>query len=345
MFIFKKHLSRRTVLKGAGITLALPLLDAMVPAATALAQTAATPTPPKPVPAQLPDVLARVNGETVSKSDFDRAVTAVEARAGGPVPPEQRDQVLRGVLDQLVGYKVLAQETKTRKVAVPDAEVDARINQIRGQFPNEEAFTQMLAQRKLTLEQVKSDARQDMAIAKMIEDEIGTKVAVKPEQITDFYAKNPDQFKEVESVRASHILIAVPKGADAATKAQARAKAEGVLKEVKAGKDFAALAKTNSADPGSAANGGDLGFFQQGQMVGPFNDTAFSLKPGTVSGVVETDFGYHIIKVIEKQPGRTVPLEEVKPKIEQFLEGQNREKLTGAFVNGLRTKGKVEVFI
>ena len=106
-----------------------------------------------------------------------------------------------------------------------------------------------------------------------------------------------------------------------------------------------ALAKQHSQDPGSAANGGDLGFFQQGQMVGPFNDTAFSLKPGAVSNVVETDFGYHIIKVIEKQPGRTVPLEEVEPKIERFLEAQNRDKQTGVFVNGLRTKGKVEVFI
>lgn len=317
--------------------------EAATPAKAGAAQT--TPTPPKPVPAQLPAVLARVNGEEISKSDFDRAVTAVEARAGGPVPAEQRDQVLRGVLDQLIGYKVLAQETKTRKVAIPDTEVDARIAQIRGQFPSEEAFTQMLAQRKLTLEQVKSDARQDMAIAKMIEDEVGTKSAVKPEQVTDFYAKNPDQFKEGDSVRASHILIAVPKGADAATKAQARAKAEGILKDVKAGKDFAALAKENSADPGSAANGGDLGFFQQGQMVGPFNDAAFSLAPGTTSDLVETDFGFHIIKVAEKKPGRTIPLEEVKPQVEQYLQQLNRQEQTETFVNGLKAKGKIEVLI
>ena len=99
------------------------------------------------------------------------------------------------MLDQLIGYKVLVQETKSAQVAVADADVDARIGQIRGQFPSEEAFTQMLAQRKLTLEQVKSDARQDMAIAKLIDDEIAAKVAVKPEQVTDFYAKNPDQFK------------------------------------------------------------------------------------------------------------------------------------------------------
>ena len=305
----------------------------------------ATPAAPKPVPAQLPDVLARVNGEAVTKADFDRAVQALEARAGGPIPPEQRDQVLRGVLDQLIGYRILAQETKSRNLTVPDGEVDARIGQIRGQFPSEEAFTQMLAQRKLTLEQVKSDARQDMAISKLIEAEIASKIAVKPEQVTDFYAKNPDQFKQGESVRASHILISVPKGADAATKAQARTKAEQVLKEVKAGKDFAALATQYSGDPGSAAKGGDLGFFQQGQMVGPFNDVAFSLAPGTVSDLVETDFGFHIIKVAEKKAGRTIPLEEVKPQVEQYLEQMNRQEQTDAFVNGLKAKGKIEVLI
>lgn len=318
---------------------------ATTPETTPQAAAQNAPAAPKPVPAQIPDVLAHVNGEDVTKADLDRAVQALEARAGGPVPAEQRDQVVRGVLDQLIGYKVLVQETRARKVAVPDADVDARIGQIRGQFPSEAEFTQMLTQRNLTLEQVKSDARQDMAIAKLIEDEIASKVAVKPEQVTDFYAKNPDQFKQGESVRASHILISVPKGADAATKAQARDKAEQVLKEVKGGGDFAALAKQHSADPGSAANGGDLGFFQQGQMVGPFNDAAFSLAPGAISDLVETDFGFHIIKVAEKKEGRTIPLEEVRPQVEQYLERLNRQEQTETFVNGLKAKGKIEILI
>jgi peptidyl-prolyl cis-trans isomerase C len=318
---------------------------ATTPETTPQAAAQNAPAAPKPVPAQIPDVLAHVNGEDVTKADLDRAVQALEARAGGPVPAEQRDQVVRGVLDQLIGYKVLVQETRARKVAVPDADVDARIGQIRGQFPSEAEFTQMLTQRNLTLEQVKSDARQDMAIAKLIEDEIASKVAVKPEQVTDFYAKNPDQFKQGESVRASHILISVPKGADAATKAQARDKAEQVLKEVKGGGDFAALAKQHSADPGSAAKGGDLGFFQQGQMVGPFNDAAFSLAPGAISDLVETDFGFHIIKVAEKKEGRTIPLEEVRPQVEQYLERLNRQEQTETFVNGLKAKGKIEILI
>ena len=303
------------------------------------------PQPAEPVPAQLPDVLARVNGESVTKADLERAVSVLEGRAGGPVPTEQRDRIYRDVLDQIVSYKLLVQETHSRKVDASDAEVDARIQQIQGQFPSEAAFKQMLTARNTTIDQLKSDARQDMAVQKMIDAEIAPKVAVKPEQLTDFYTKNPDQFKQPERVRASHILIGVPRGADAAAKAQAKAKAEQVLKDVKAGKDFAALAKEHSQDPGSAVNGGDLGFFQQGQMVGPFNDAAFSLAPGAISDLVETEFGFHIIKVAEKQASRTVPLDEVRPQLEQYLLERNRQEQTDAFVKGLRSKGKVEILI
>ena len=301
--------------------------------------------PAKPVPAQLPDVLARVNGEAVNKTEFDRAVSALEARNGGPVPAQQRDRVLRQVLDQIVDYKLLIQEGRARKIEATDAEVDARMKEIQAQFPTEDAFKQMLTARKTTLEQVRSDIRQDITVQKLIENAIADKVAVKPEQVTDFYTKNPDQFKQPERVRASHILIMVPKDSDAAVKTAARTKAAAILKDVKAGKDFAALAKQHSQDPGSAPKGGDLGFFQQGQMVGPFNEVAFTLAPGQVSDLVETEFGFHIIKVAEKQAPRTVPLEEVRPQLEQYLERTNREQQTDAFVNGLKTKGKIEILI
>jgi peptidyl-prolyl cis-trans isomerase C len=300
---------------------------------------------PKPVPAQLPDVLARVNGEDITRAEFEEYVQNLEGRAGGPVPAEQRDQVYRGVLDQIVGYTLLLQESKARKVAIPDADVDARIGEIRKQFPSEDVFMQMLIERRMTLDQIRNDARQDMAIAKLIETEIAAKIAVNPEQVQDFYAKNPDQFKEEEGVRASHILIAFPENADARAKAEAKAKADQLLEDVKAGKDFAALAKEHSQDPGSAVQGGDLGIFQRGQMVGPFNDVAFSLAPGAVSDVVETQFGYHIIKVAQKLPGRTVPLDEVRPQVEQYLQNKNRDDQTEAFVKALRAKGKVDILI
>ena len=315
------------------------------PAAPTAASTAPQAEPAaKPVPAVLPDVLARVNGETIGKTDLETAIKNMEQR-NGPVPTEQRDRVYRGVLDQLVAYKLLIQETKTRNVAIADADIDARVAQIRQQFPNEDTFNKLLEQQHLTLDKLKADARQDMAVTKLISDEIAPKVAVKPEDVQTFYTKNPQYFQQGERVHASHILIQAPKDADAATKAKARAKADDLLKQARAGKDFAVLAKENSQDPGSAQNGGDLGFFSQGQMVKPFDDAAFSQKPGTISEVVETDFGYHIIKVIEKQPAGVVPLEQAKDQIQQHLEDQARQQQTEVFVNALKAKGKVEIYI
>jgi len=327
---------------------ASPETVAQAAGATGQAQQAQAPPQPeavKPMPAQLPDVLARVNGETVSKADFERAIQSIEQRAGGPVPPDQRDRVLRGLLDQLVGLKLLAQEAKAQKVTVADADVTARIDAIKQQFPSEDVFKQMLVQQKMTIEALRADQQQDLAISKLIEKAIASKVAVTPDQVSAFYKENPDRFKQGERVRASHILFAFPQNADAATKEKVRAKAEGVLKEVKAGKDFAALAKEHSEDPGSAVNGGDLGYFPQGQMVGPFNDAAFSLAAGAVSNLVETQFGYHIIKVVDKQAARTVPLDEVRAQVQQYLENVNKQRETNSFVEGLKAKGKVEILV
>ena len=333
------------------VVIALSACSRTTPAASAqntatpagTAGQAPAPATVKPVPAELPEVVARVNGEAISKAEFETAVQAVEANAGGPVPPAQRDRVLRTVLDQMIGYRLLIQETKARKVAVDDAELDARIGQIRSQFPSEDVFKQALAQQNLTLDQLRTNARNDMLVTTMLQSAV--KVAVTPEQVTDFYQKNPDQFQQAERVRASHILIGFPQNADEAAKKEARTKAAEVLKEVRAGKDFGALAKQHSTDPGSAAQGGDLGFFEQGQMVPTFDKAAFSMKPGETSDLVESDFGVHIIRVVDRQAARTVPIDEVRPQVQQYLEGQSRQQATQAFVESLKAKGKVEIFI
>ncbi len=312
------------------------------------AQAAPTPAPDaavKPVPAEFPDVVARVNGQGISRDDLQQAVGELEARAGQGLPPDQRDRVVRGVLDQLIAFRLLAQESTARKVAVPDADVDARIAQIRSQFPSEQVFTQTLTQRQLTLDSLRADVRQGLQIDRMIDAEVAGRANVTAEQVNDFYAKNPSEFQQTERVSASHILIPLPDGADAAVKEQARARAADILKQVKAGGDFAALAKEHSQDPGSAPKGGDLGSFERGQMVGPFEQAAFSLGPGQASELVETRFGFHIIKVAEKQAARTVPLEEVRTQVEQYLQGQSRERETQVFIDALKAKGKVEILI
>jgi peptidyl-prolyl cis-trans isomerase C len=304
----------------------------------------AAPTPPKPVPAQLPEVVARVNGEDVKKADFERMIKTMEGRAGQPIPPDRRDEILRGALDQLITYTLLSQESKTRGVKIEPAEIDAKMAQLKAQFPTQEAFEKALKDRGMTVESLRKDAQVDLSVTKLMDAEVATMPGPSDADAKDFYTKNPDKFTENESVRASHILIKVDEKADPAAKKKARAQIDAVLKQVKAGGDFAKLAQQHSED-GSASQGGDLNYFTKGQMVGPFDKVAFELKPGQVSDVVTTQFGYHIIKVIDHKTGRTIPFEEAQAKIKDFLTGQKKQEHANSFIEGLKKKSKIEVLI
>lgn len=317
-------------------------------AASAQGQTAqptpATPEPPKPMPAQLPDVLAKVNGEAVTKVAFERLIKNMEAGARQTVPADRRDEIYRGALDQLITYTVLSQETKARNVTVTDAEVDAQLQEMRGQFETEDAFKKALADRGLTLQQMRDDARINMVIQKMVQAEVASQPPPTDAQVREFYDKNPDKFEQPETLRASHILIRADAKADEATRQKALAEAEAVLAKAKAGADFAELARKHSAD-GSAQQGGDLGFFRRGQMVPAFDQAAWALKDGEISGVVTTQFGHHIIKAIERKPGAAVPFDMVSAKIREFLGEQQKEQRAEAFVQELKKKARIEVLV
>ncbi len=295
------------------------------------------------MPAQLPDVLAKVNGEDVKKSDFDMLVRDMEL-GQGPIPAERRDEILRGTLDRLITYTLLSQEAKSRKVVATDSEVEERLKQMQQQFPNEEAFKKALADRNMTIERLRSDTRNDLVISKMMDAEVSTTPGASDAEAKEFYEKNPDKFKQPEQVRASHILIRVDENADAAAKQKALAKIQALLKRAKAGEDFAALAKANSQD-GSAAQGGDLSYFGRGQMVPAFDEAAFKLKPGEISDVVTTQFGYHIIKVTDHKDASTVPLEQVSDRVKQFLSGQKKQEKADQFITSLKEKSKIEVLV
>jgi peptidyl-prolyl cis-trans isomerase C len=296
------------------------------------------------VPAELPKVLAHVNNEDVTKADFDRLLRNIELGNGQPVPPERRNEVYRQVLDELVTYTLLKQEAKARNIVATDAEVDEQLKAIRDSAKTEEAFRKALADRDMTLERLKADAKTEISIQKMMKEQVATAAEATDAEVKEFYDKNPERFKRPDTVRASHILLRVDPNADEATKKQTRAKIDDLLKQAKGGGDFAALAKQNSED-GSAANGGDLGYFPKERMVPAFADVAFALKPGEISDVVTTQFGVHIIKVTDRKPAGAVPLEEVSPRVKQFLSEQKKQQQAQAFIAGLRQKAKIEVLI
>ena len=309
--------------------------------AAASAGAAGTAGPPKPVPAELPDVVARVNGQDVTKADFDMLIRNMELTQG-PTPAEKRDEILRGALDRLIEYNVLRQAAKDRDITVADSEVEARLNQMRSQFPEEADFTKALAARGLSLDRLREDARVDMTISKMLDAEVAAAQPATDEDVRAFYEKNPDKFTQGEAVRASHILIMAEENADQATKQKARAQIDDILKRARAGEDFAKLAQAHSQD-GSAAQGGDLDFFTRGRMVPPFEQAAFALPLGEISDVVTTQFGYHIIKATDRRAAERVPLEQIGPQVREYLTKQRKQERADDFVAGLKQKSRIEV--
>ncbi|HEY2434249.1 MAG TPA: peptidylprolyl isomerase [Vicinamibacterales bacterium] len=304
----------------------------------------AAPVPPKPVPQQLPPVVARVNGENITKDDFDRMVKGIEMQAGQPVPPDQRDAILRNALDRLIVYTLLSQESKGRNLKIDENEIGQKIQEVRGRFQTEQAFEAALKTRGMTVDDLKKEARNDLTVSKLVDSEVATIPGPSDSEARDFYQKNPDRFKQGESVHAAHILIRVAPNADAATKAKARATIDDVLKKARAGADFGKLAEQYSQD-GSASNKGDLGEFPRGQMVPEFDAAAFALKPGQLSDVVTTQFGYHVIKVIDRKPAGVVSYDEAAQQIKAGLDGQKKQQHMDAFIDGLKKKSKIEVLI
>lgn len=151
---------------------------------------------------------------------------------------------------------------------------------------------------------------------------VGETIAIPDTQVQNYYSSHQDQYRTPDRVHARHILLATTGKSDA-EKAQIKAKAEDLLKQIRAGGDFAALAQKNSEDPGSASKGGDLGWVVRGQMVKEFEDTTFALKPKEISNVITTQYGYHIIQVLEKEQAHLRTLDEAKPEIVNTLRTQS----------------------
>jgi peptidyl-prolyl cis-trans isomerase C len=196
----------------------------------------------------------------------------------------------------------------------------------------------------LTESDVQAQIERGMAIQELIDKEVTEKIKVSDEETKAFYDKNPQLFQQPEQINASHILIKVQADAPADQKAEARKKIEDVQQKVKKGEDFATLAKTYSEGP-SGPKGGDLGYFRRGQMVKPFEEAAFSLKPDETSEIVETQFGYHLIKVNDKKPAKKMTYTEVKDRLSENLKKQKQDSEANAYIETLRKDAKIEKFI
>lgn len=175
------------------------------------------------------------------------------------------------------------------------------------------------------------DFRKLTLISALLEKEIETQAKVTDQDVKNYYEKHKDELTSVSQIKASHILV---KTEDEAAK---------ILERIKKGEDFASLAKKYSIDPGSAKNGGDLGFFSSGQMVPEFETAAIKLKKGELSQPVKTKFGYHIIKVSDKKMGKPLEFERIKDAISQRLAAEKQKEFFDSYIENLKKSYKVEI--
>jgi len=287
--------------------------------------------------------VAVVNGSVITQGQLDNLMHIVKKQLssmGKPVTGSQLSEIKKKTLERLINHELLYQESKKKGIKVDEAALDEKFKK---QFSDESKIKDILSRMNMTEAELKSQFKRDIIIRKFIDKEIIQKVTVSDKEVKGYYDDNPNFFKQPEQVQASHILIKVDSRADKSQKAEARKTLEKIQQKLKKGEDFSTLAKEYSQCP-SSAKGGDLGYFRRGQMVKPFEDTAFSLKQGEVSDIVRTRFGYHLIKVISKKPERTIPYNEVKDKIKQRLKGKKFQEELRLYIAKLRERAKVEKF-
>jgi peptidyl-prolyl cis-trans isomerase C len=255
------------------------------------------------------DVVAKIGNKKITVTEFNKLISYFDAERQKMI--ESNPQMKETILTQLVQSMVVSDIAKKKG------------------FDKKPEIKQQL--------EFFSDS---FVATEYLKREVTHKVSVSDNEVKQYYDAHQDEFRTPEMVKAKHILIRVAPGTSEEDKKKALGKAEDILKQVKGGKEFEKLAAEVSEDPGSKTKGGDLGFFPKGRMVKPFEDAAFALKPGELSKPVETQFGYHIIKVDEIKEPSLETFDKVKEKINQKLvQEKTRTKVTEFIEKSMKEAG------
>jgi peptidyl-prolyl cis-trans isomerase C len=281
-------------------------------------------------------VLATVNGMEVVQSEVDFIFTSIVLPQiqvqlqGQELPAEQKMMIENNILEQLIMQKLLLERAAQLNVTADQDILNQQLETAKQYMPDADA------------DQLKQLLANDLMAQEVVRQEVVSKLSVSDEEAQGYYDEQSEQFLEPEQVQASHILVMVEPDASQEDKDVARKKIDDVLVKATSGEDFAELAKEFSEGP-SKDNGGDLGFFGRGQMVPPFEEAVFALEEGEISDVVETQFGYHIIKLTGRKAERQAPFEEVEEQIRQSLLDQKINTEVNAWITDLRANATVEM--
>jgi foldase protein PrsA len=280
-------------------------------------------------------VAAIVNGETIYADELDSEVQAVARQYNisleGADGAKQKAEISKILLDQLIDQRLIMQEARRQNAVATDAQIQQQIDEIKKNFPTEAEFQSALSQRGLTLTSLRDRIRTTVTVQNIV-----SKLPVPAPSDADiekYFREHRAEFDQAEQVRIRHILV------------ESEAEARLVLARLDRGDKFEDLAKQYSKDPGSKDSGGDLGFQSRGALVPEFEKVAFSLKPGQRSGPVKTQFGFHIIQVLEIKPAKAAALTaEIREQIRNKLLGSAREKAFAEWLKQLKAKAAIKRF-
>jgi peptidyl-prolyl cis-trans isomerase SurA len=292
----------------------------------------------------LDKVAAKINSEIITLSAIEeRADILGQKYVGAPVSISEQD-LLKEALNMIIEEKLQIQEGKKFGFVIDEDAVDAAVEEIKKKNNLADGqLLEMLKREGRTLKSYKNHIRDQIMVSKITRFEIGNRVKVSEKSIIKYYKKNQKEFWEEGKVRARHILFISERGSsDEKSRRSKLRQAKKVLNEIRKGNDFSKLAMKYSEDI-SASSGGDVGFVKRGKMVREFEEVVFSLKPGQISDIVETEYGYHIIKVDEVLPGKTLTLKDVKNRIHKILSMQKQKQVYDDWINELKKSAFIEV--
>ncbi|OHB65140.1 MAG: hypothetical protein A2168_09365 [Planctomycetes bacterium RBG_13_50_24] len=314
--------------------------------------------PKSPKDTDVANIAVTIDGIAIPESEIDRLIKPqleMIAKQSAQLPPtfaqQYAKQLREQVLEQTIRRHLLDQKVKEANIVITDEEVISKITEIAAAQREPlslEEFKKKLEEYGQNFDNVKTDVRGGLARNQFMEAQWAGKINITEEDAQKYYQENTKQFETPEQVRASHILIKpkfidpnVDPNADPnEAKAKARTKTEDLLKQLKDGADFAELAKSHSTCP-SAPKGGDLGFFPRGETTPAFENTAFELEIGQISEIVETEYGYHIIKVTDHKDASTTSFEQAKEGIIKQLTQKKQSEIAEEYIESLKAGAKI----
>lgn len=293
----------------------------------------------------IPGVAARVDGVEISnfrlERHFEEYLKNQRRNVSSMINPRVYKKLKGEALDQLIEREVLWQAAKADGMVVDDAELGAALKQMQAQIKDPAAWARRLSHAGFDERSFAEYVRQDLSGTKYLRARSSDVPPPSDEEVAAFYRANLHRFQQPESAQARHILIKAAPTASPEQLAAARARITEVATALQGGADFADLARRYSEDT-SASAGGDLGVVPRGRTVKPFEDALFALKPGAVSGIVQTQFGFHLIKLESLTPASTLSLEEAGESIRTRLLAGKRTAAAREVVTKLKAHARIE---